>query len=96
MIRTSELHIVDTGLASAFPSVNREFLLMDRPLFDHPLESFVLTALWRLASFSEQGVPFPPFQGQGEKGSRRRDRARWRVGGWRRGEGFINFIFIGS
>ncbi len=61
-MKTSKLHIGDTGLACALLGLNEDALWADRSLFGRILETFVYQELRRLASWQEEGVAFHRFR----------------------------------
>lgn len=62
LVKTSKLHLGDTGLACALLGVNADALMRDRPLFGQLLETFVFQELRRQASWHDDDIRFHHFR----------------------------------
>ncbi|MDD3604303.1 MAG: ATP-binding protein [Kiritimatiellae bacterium] len=62
LVKTSKLHMGDTGLACALLGMNAESLWKDRALFGRLLETFVYQELRRQAGWLEEPVTFSHFR----------------------------------
>ena len=62
LIKTSKLHLTDTGLAAALLGVNAASLARDRALLGQLLETFVFQELRRQASWCEKAITFYHFR----------------------------------
>jgi uncharacterized protein len=62
LTKTPKLHFLDTGLLAALQAITLEKIASDRKLFGPLLETFVLTELLKLASWSDQRIHFSHFR----------------------------------
>ncbi len=62
LVKTSKIHLCDTGIICALLNLNAVSLSANRPLFGHILETFVLQELKRQASAHQQRHTFHHFR----------------------------------
>ncbi len=62
LVKTPKLHFVDTGLLASLREDGRESLRRDRARFGALLESFVVSELLKLASWSERRLTFSHYR----------------------------------
>ena len=67
LVKTSKIHLCDTGIVCALLDLDKSALLEDRMLFGHILETFVLQELKRQASASNRNHAFYHFRNRDGK-----------------------------